>query len=378
MRVLERAGREDEVAVAARPADIAGEVALPAERPPPATRCLIPARADAGVAPGRVGHLAGWRAVVVELPCPYRDEHAAGAVAPSELEIATPLGHARAGRAGKAHSKARAVLRTPGPRRDDAAKRVSAIRDRPGTAGDVDRLREAGVEKRGVRACSSLGGGAASIDENQGPAACHAANGRHGSLPFRDRAHPWYDVQRLTQGRRLPQRQVPRGEPGRSRRRGGVDVGGHTQHDDQLPEHVVDGNRQLRVGVESRDGDRRGDPAVGQHDDHHRRQGRRRRPPEAPGDVGPHRPPLPEDRDLGAGNRRAGDRVHQASVDWRCGNGQRDHGKQRQHGRQGKHAALSIPCGCGAPFVRRVAVPALLLESRQEIRMPLSRVVWNR
>ena len=94
MRILDRAGRQDDVTITARTAERATDIALPADGPQVVVGGVLPAGADTAIAPPRVRHGAGRRVVVIELTRAHADNEASGAESSRYLQFTAPLRHA--------------------------------------------------------------------------------------------------------------------------------------------------------------------------------------------------------------------------------------------------------------------------------------------
>ena len=200
MRILDRAGRQDDVTVAARTAERATDIALPADRPQVVVGGVLPAGADTAIAPPRVRHGARRRVVVIEITRAHADNEASGSESSRDLQFPRRSGTPQ---------PAVPANRTPhdssyrGPRVRTAITPPNAsdpVRDRTRTTRDFDGASDTGIEERRVCTSAPLRRAPAAVDENEGAPATQAANRGDGRFDLpRSRSPP---VQRRVPGSR--------------------------------------------------------------------------------------------------------------------------------------------------------------------------------
>ena len=329
MRVLVRTRRPNRVRIAARPADMAPTIGLPADRPATPAGVVRPDGPAARVSPSGVRHETRRRPIVIERAGPHGDDHATRSVSPGHLDISAPRRDAGAHRRRDPSPERRARGHTSRADGDHPAKGVGAVCDRARAAGDLDAADGRRIEEGRVGSCASLGRDAGAVEQDQRAASRQPPDGRHGALALRDEADTRNVLQGLAESDRRALLHV------RARQQGGRCAGGDVDcrsdaHDgDGFCDRGLRDERQASARRPRRQSDGSRDPSIGQDDHDGHGRGRRCRPAKASGAIRALGAAIADDCDLGAGNGRQATRVdHQAA--YRLGRRGRRQGQKSQ------------------------------------------------
>ncbi len=200
VRILVRVIEADDVRIVARPFDVLAEVALQAGREQARSYLLVDARQEAAVLPTRIEDLAVFRPVPVVGRAAVRlEDDAAARQALRDFQQTSPVRDAAAKGAARTDLQGRSGLGPPRPYRNDAAQRIRSVRHGARTPSHVDAFEGRGIGERGAWADAPFGTDAPAVDEEQGTAACQAANRRNRCVALGDLIHAGHGFQRLEQ-----------------------------------------------------------------------------------------------------------------------------------------------------------------------------------